>query len=51
LSTRFIRGLRMLSMCLFVIRQNRETIAVNRGIIIRVFETLQDATEWLNKER
>jgi hypothetical protein len=28
-----------------------ETVAVNRGMILRVFETLQDATEWLNKER
>ena len=28
-----------------------ETVAVNRGMILKVFETLQDATEWLNKER
>ncbi len=28
-----------------------ETVAVNRGAMLRVFETLQDATEWLNKER
>jgi hypothetical protein len=28
-----------------------ETVAVNRGMNIRVFETLQDATDWLNKER
>ena len=28
-----------------------ETVAVNRGMILRVFETLQHATEWLNKER
>jgi len=28
-----------------------ETVAVNRGMILRGFEMLQDATEWLNKER
>jgi hypothetical protein len=28
-----------------------ETVAVNRGMILRVFETLQEATDWLNKER
>ena len=28
-----------------------ETVAVNRGMIVKIFETPEDAIEWLNKAR
>ena len=38
-------------MSLFVIRQDYETIAVNRGMNVKTFETPQDAIEWLADTR